>query len=168
MGEAIIRPARDDDLEIIKQVAVEAWEPIYQSLRELTGDEMFATVYGGWRTEKADQIASHYRSYPECTLVTEYNGQVVGFITYNLFERKKSGIIGNNAVHPDYRSRGIGKEIVNAVFEHLESIGCRLLRVTTMTHDTPAQKIYKRLGFKEFARSIHYSMEVPSGEKNSD
>jgi hypothetical protein len=28
MEEAAIRPARDDDLETVKQIAVEAWEPI--------------------------------------------------------------------------------------------------------------------------------------------
>ncbi len=32
MEEAVIRSARDDDPEIIKQIAMEAWESIYEFL----------------------------------------------------------------------------------------------------------------------------------------
>jgi hypothetical protein len=46
MEKAIIRPARDDDLETIKQIAVEAWEAVYQYLQKMMGDEVFVDIHG--------------------------------------------------------------------------------------------------------------------------
>ncbi len=158
MDRIIIRPARDDDLETMKQIAVEAWEPIYQSFRELTGDELFATLNSEWREHKAGQVAGHYRNYPDCTLVTEYNGRVVGFITYNLFERRKLGVIGNNAVHPDYQGRGFGTKQYEKVLEIFRENGMLYAEVITGSDNAhaPARAAYEKVGFEPMVHMVQY------------
>ena len=158
MEEAIIRPAQDDDLEIIKQIAVEAWKPIYESCRKMAGDELFTTIHSDWRVEKAGQIARHYRSNPETTLVTECDGQVVGFITYNLFEQRKAGVIGNNAIRPKYQGKGLGTKQYQKVLEIFREKGMIYAEVVTgadMAH-APARTAYERVGFKPVVYSVRY------------
>ena len=109
MDEATIRSARDDDLETMKQIAVEAWEPVYESIQEAfrkaAGNEIFKIIHPDWRAEKAAQVAGHYQGDPETAFVTEYGGEIVGFITYALFEHRKTGVICNNAIRPKYQGR---------------------------------------------------------------
>lgn len=158
MEEAIIRPAKEDDLETIKQIAVEAWEPVYQSFRRMMGDELFEGIHGNWRTDKAAQVAGHYRSYPELTLVTEYDGQVVGFITYNLFERKKLGVIGNNAIHPKYQGKGLGTKQYQKVIEIFRENGMLYAQVTTGSDGShaPARAAYEKVGFEPMIHIAQY------------
>ena len=158
MEEAIIRPARDDDLEIIKGIAVEAWEPVFQSFRELTGDEIFTAIYGDWRANKAKQVENHYGGYPECTLVTEYGGQVVGFIAYNLFQGKKLGIIGNNAILPKYQGRGLGTKQYRKVLEIFRENGMLYAGVTTGSDKShvSARAAYEKVGFKPMIHTVRY------------
>lgn len=162
MEEAIIRLARDDDLETMKQIAVEAWEPIYKSFRKMTGDELFAIIHSDWRAEKAEQIARHYRSYPETTLVTEYDGQVVGFITYNLFERDKAGVIGNNAILPKYQGRGLGTkqyQRVLEIFREKKMIYAQVLTGADEAHAS-ARAAYEKAGFKPAFYSVLYYQKL--------
>jgi ribosomal protein S18 acetylase RimI-like enzyme len=154
MEKVTIRPARDDDLETVKQIAVEAWDTIYQSLRSSMGDELFLAMHSDWRTEKAEQVARHYRNYPETTLV--------GFITYNLFERKKLGIIGNNAIHPKYQGRGLGTKQYLRVLEIFRKNGMLYAEVTTGSDESHARAraAYEKVGFKPVSRSVRYCREL--------
>ena len=158
MEEAVIRHARDDDLETIKQIALEAWEAVHQSLREQAGDEIFLAIHGNWRAEKAGEVAGHYRAYPECTLVTEYDGLVVGFITYNLFHSKKLGVIGNNAIHPKYQNRGLGTKQYAKVLDIFRESGMLYAEVTTGSDKSyaSARIAYEKVGFEPMIGTVRY------------
>ena len=158
MEKTVIRPARDDDLETIKQIAVTAWETVYQSFQELTGDEIFQAVYGNWRVDKAGQVERHYKAYPECTLVTEHDGQIVGFITYNLFHSKKLGIIGNNAIHPKHQNKGLGTEQYMKVLDIFRKSGMLYAGVTTGSDEShaSARTAYEKVGFEPTIRTVRY------------
>ena len=158
MDQAIIRPARDDDLEKIREIAMAAWEPIYESFRKMAGDEIFEGIHSQWRKEKADQVANHYKHYPETTLVTEYHGEVIGFITYNLFHQKKLGVIGNNAIKPEFQSQGFGTKQYEKVLEIFRENGMLFAEVTTGSYEAhaPARTAYERVGFKPAVYSVRY------------
>ena len=162
MEEAVIRPARDDDLEAIKRIAVEAWEPIYDSFRKTAGDELFMTIYSNWREEKTSQIVDHYRSYPETTLVTEYDGQVVGFISFYPFEKRKAGVIGNNAIHPKYQGKGLGTKQYQKALEIFREKGMIYAEVLTGADEAhiPARTAYEKAGFKPVVYCVQYYQKL--------
>ena len=162
MEETVIRLARDDDLEIIKQIAVEAWKPIYECFQKTAGNELFATVFGDWRTTKEEQIAGHYKSHPETILVTEHKGQVVGFITYNIFEKQKAGVIGNNAVHPKYQGRGFGTKQYQRVLAIFKERGMKFAQVHTGADEAhvAARTAYEKVGFKPVFYSVLYCQKL--------
>ena len=158
MAKINIRLAKDDDLENIKQIAVEAWKPIYESFRNSMGDEIFSAIHSDWQADKSAQVVGHYKSYPEYTLVMEYDDQIVGFITYNLFECKKLGIIGNNAIHPKYQGKGLGIMQYQRVLEIFKEKGMLYAEVNTGLDEahTPARVAYEKVGFKPVFSSIRY------------
>jgi len=158
MDQTVIRPARDDDLEKIREIAVAAWVPVYESFRKLAGEEIFQGIHSQWQKEKADQVANHYKHYPETALVTEFNGEVIGFITYNLFHQKKLGVIGNNAIKPEFQNRGFGTRQYEKVLEIFKENGMLFAEVTTGLDDAhaSARAAYEKVGFKQAIPSVRY------------
>jgi ribosomal protein S18 acetylase RimI-like enzyme len=91
-------------------------------------------------------------------LVAESEGKVIGLV--GLTGRKVLEVVGT-AVHPDYRGRGIGKALMEAIIE--EARGLRRDRVTVGVREDnlPAVKLYERSGFKAYQRLSCVSLDLP-------
>jgi len=70
------------------------------------------------------------------------------------------GAIRNNTVDPEYQGRGISTKLVNRGIEELKNRGAKIVVVHTMETAKAAQRVYEKVGFKELARGITYTMEV--------
>jgi ribosomal protein S18 acetylase RimI-like enzyme len=92
-------------------------------------------------------------------LVTEIGGQIAGFITFFVINSDRGlGEIGNNAVHPDFQGRGLGKRQYERVFEELRLKGVAIVQVTTGLDDAhaPARHAYEAAGFDKELPKITY------------
>jgi len=157
-----IRPAREDDVPVMRQIAIAAWKPIFDEYRRAAGEEFFALNHSNWRETKAAQVENHFRNHPEWTFVTEYNGRVVGFITFRINEQTKTAEIGNNAIHPDFQGRGLGLNQYRHVIRFLRERGMKFVVVATGLDKAhaPARAAYEKAGFKPLHRSIKYFMRL--------
>lgn len=64
------------------------------------------------------------------------------------------------AVHPDHQGRGLGKLIMAAVMEHVNS-NLSATAFVSLIADVPANRLYEKVGFKETApRSVGMSYIV--------
>jgi len=155
---AEIRPFHENDLDDILCMTEAAWEgmTLYHLTEQRHG--MIGTV--PWHERKRRDIETFCTRYPQQVLVAEEDGRVIGYATFMYEQADGIGMVGNNAVHPDFRGRGIGTTLVMAAIEKLRTLGARVLRVTTLEHDTAARHIYEKCGFEEIARSIHYTMNT--------
>src|SRR5687768_4807245 len=108
--ELVIRQAAPEDNARCQAIAVAAWEPIYASSRAALGDEIYSHLQPDGLASKARQIAAAFAGRLEWVLVAcdRAQGVVVGFATFRLDLERKIGEIGNNAVDPAWRGRGIG------------------------------------------------------------
>ena len=52
------------------------------------------------------------------------------------------------AVSPDSQGKGIGSEMVNEAIRMAKSKGMQAIRLDALASNTPAHKLYKRLGFE--------------------
>jgi len=159
----LVRHAKIEDIESACKIAVEAWKPIFDNYRRLLGEELFDVLHKDWEERKADEIRNHYGRYPEWMLVTEEDGEIVGFITFILGRKREIGEIGNNAVKPEYQRRGIGTMQYQKVLGIFKREKMRFAKVTTGLDEAhaPARAAYEKVGFKKTIPMVTYYMEVP-------
>jgi ribosomal protein S18 acetylase RimI-like enzyme len=153
--ERVLRQATFADLDAIGEVVRLAFGPVsFDRMRE----EFFDEELGGhpWHDYKGGGVVSSVRANIYQCLVTEIEGQVVGFATFLLDAARGIATIGNNAVHPDFQGRGIGSAQQREVDRRMREEGYTRFQVTTLTNDVPAQRMYERLGYQRIVGSINY------------
>ena len=52
------------------------------------------------------------------------------------------------AVNPDHQNQGIGKQLIQAIFDYGKKVGCRSVTVTTQDYQAP--HFYQAAGFETF------------------
>lgn len=150
-----VRPARFEDIPSICDITGKAFEPV--SLARMRQD-FFSERLGGrnWCEYKCQELEEfcHQRIYQ--VVVAESAGRVVGYATW-LFDAKQ-GIaeIGNNAVHPEFQGKGIGKAMQKEIEHRMREEGFTKFTVNTLGVDIAAQRLYEKLGYMRYAESIYY------------
>lgn len=161
MNEApVIRPATAEDVPAACEIARLAWKPIFEEFHRRVGDEIFARLYNDWEANKMAQVSGAFEQHPGCMLVTEIGGRIAAFITFFVVNpRAGLGEIGNNAVHPDFQGRGLGKRQYERAFEELRAQGCTMVQVTTGLDDAhaPARRAYEAVGFDKELPKVTYT-----------
>ena len=156
MTQCTIRTYRAEDEEEIVELTKVAWV-------EATVWQTIEARYGRrgdkpWWQHKLRPILDCARTRPECFLVAECEGKIAGYATYSLDAESKIGTVGNNAVHPELRGRGIGSALHEEVLRRIIDAGMEVIQVTTTKPLDTAQRLYERHGFQELIRSITYVM----------
>lgn len=162
MSEPVFRPAREDDIPEIRRIAKDAWAPIYEGFRKVMGDDLWQNQHAGDPLEaKADQVESHFRNHPDRAFVTEADGNVVGFCTYQLSETGL-GTIGNNAIDPTCQGRGLGGAMYHECLRRFREAGMKFAKVTTDQDEghAAARRAYEKIGFKPLRLQVNYFMEL--------
>jgi GNAT superfamily N-acetyltransferase len=154
----VFRPVKPADIELICEIAVKAWQPIFASYRRMLGDELFEALHTGWEARKANQVRQAALRQPDCVYVTEVDGATVGFTTFHVDENTRLGTIGNNAVDPDCQSRGVGSFQHEQVLELMRQRGMRFAKVTTGLDEghAPARRSYEKVGFDRSTPDVTY------------
>jgi GNAT superfamily N-acetyltransferase len=94
---------------------------------------------------------------PDYTLlVAEVEGEVAAFISLHWFElmhwQGKMGRISAFCVDENFRSKGIGKKLLDEAEKLLWSKGCAKIEVTSNARRTRTHEFYLGLGYKEDSR----------------
>lgn len=79
-------------------------------------------------------------------LKVEYNGKIIGSI--RAFEKEQTCHIGRVIVHPDYRNRGLGKEMMIKLEKRFPD--AERFELFTGSRDEKNIYFYKKLGYKIF------------------
>lgn len=151
----LIRGYRPSDQEAVERITKEAWRGV--TIAEIR-EQHFGIIGEPWADQKAKAILSKCNAHPERAVVAETEGQVVGYATFSFALGGEIGAVTDNAVDPAWQGRGIGTKLITHVVEILKSSGVKMLEVQTFEHDTPARRVYERVGFQEVAKTVHYMM----------
>ena len=153
--DVTIRPALEADREKLVELIVQGFaEVTVHRWRE----ERYGVIGGrAWDEWKADDV----RAIDVANVViAEVAGRAVGFATFHVNEETRIGTVGNNAVLPAYRGRGIGGLLHARVLELIAAAGMEFAQVSTGLDDCyePARRMYERQGFQPLYRSVLYMM----------
>jgi ribosomal-protein-alanine N-acetyltransferase len=92
---------------------------------------------------KAEILKNHLAFYLVCT----HGSTIVGYA--GLWAIEPEGHITNLAVHPDYRRRGIGSQLLEKLLKQSrERLGLNKFTLEVRISNVGAIKLYSRFGFK--------------------
>lgn len=89
--------------------------------------------------------------------VAEVRGEVAGYTVF--WAVTDQGELGNVAVAPDFRGKGIGRLLVDAVLDVATERGVREIFLEVRKSNEGAQNLYKTFGFYEVGKRKNYYLE---------
>lgn len=70
----------------------------------------------------------------------------------------KSCEVDHVIIDGEYRSQGIGKKMMDFVYQHAAKRGCRWVELNTYVHNFPSHKFYNNEGFQ--AKGYHFVKDI--------
>ncbi len=154
-----LRNIGDDDIEVVVQLSLLAWMPVFASFRQVLGSGIYNRLYPDWKSSQRKLVEEVCRDNTKYIVwVAELHGNVTGFIAYTLNLAERSGEVYLLAVHPDYQNRGIGTELNNFALREMKERGVRLVVVGTGGDPghAPARRSYEKAGYTALPTVQYY------------
>jgi ribosomal protein S18 acetylase RimI-like enzyme len=78
-----------------------------------------------------------------------YSGLLIGFENFSTFTAKPMINVHDLIVHPEYRGRGIGRQLMEGIIAEAKKRKCSRVTLEVRRDNVAAQSLYKSLGFGE-------------------
>jgi GNAT superfamily N-acetyltransferase len=127
-----IREFSEVDLETVVEFSLRAWAPVFASVRNVLGDDIFLRLHPDWQASQAETVRSSCTNDEREVFVAVAAGRPVGFvaIALNAFH-ERMGVIDIIGVDPDYQRRGISSRLTEFATGHMRSRGMDIAVVET-------------------------------------
>ncbi len=142
-GAAVLRPFQAGDLPVLQAIAGDSYHDSRFYFDGHFAPEACDLFYATW-------IKNSCEGYADQVLVTEQEGQPVGFITCHLPNGQGNpalGQIGLVGVAAQARGSGLGRMLVNGALDWFQQQGISQVQVVTQGRNLAAQRLYQRCGF---------------------
>lgn len=93
-------------------------------------------------------IRSVTENYADAVFVVKKDNRTQAFITCNLHENKKTGIIGLVGVADFAQGQGLGFQIIYAALSFFQKKGMKNVEVVTQGRNIAANRLYQKCGFR--------------------
>ena len=143
-----IRALDDADVEAVVDLALRAWAPVFESIRETLGDRLFRYFFGeDWSQHQEIDVRRALGAYE--VLVADDDGRVAAYTAIDLPAEGEEGEIYMIAVDPDAQGRGLGTRLTEAAVERIREAGKRVAVVDTGGDPghAAARATYAKAGF---------------------
>ena len=157
----IIRPATGADLEALGRLGA----LLVQEHHDFD-ERRFLAATSRTPDDYASFLGSQLDNPEVVVFVAEY-GPVIGY-AYAALEgydymwlRGPAAVLHDLIVHPDYRGRGVGRQLLNATISYLTSRGAPRIVLSTAERNVSAQRLFERLGFRRTMIEMTREMDGP-------
>jgi ribosomal protein S18 acetylase RimI-like enzyme len=145
-----IQPLESTRVEAVVQLALRAWAPVFESIRDVLHAELYRASYpNGWEISQREAVREVCSSV-EMQVFTANDGNLtLGFVAVRLDEKSKTGEIYMIAVDPDHQKRGIAAALTEFAIERMREAGMEVVMVETGADNghEPARRTYEKAGF---------------------
>ena len=145
-----IRPFQSADLQAMQEVRRLAFEPVFQSFRDIVGKEIGERAFSDADAEQARLLETLCGTGSgHQVFVATVGGEVVGFVTFSLDPKRQVGELGLNAMHPAHAGQGLGTAMYTFALERMKGAGMKVATVGTGGDPShaPARRAYEQVGF---------------------
>lgn len=145
-----IRQGSDEDIEGLVPLSLLAWEPVFDSFRQVLGPAIYTIIYPDWHRIQSDVVRTYCKAREDrVLLIAEMDGVLAGFLSYELNHKDKTSEVQLLAVHPQYQNQGIGTELNNVALKQMKEQGMKLAVVGTGGDPghAPARRSYEKAGY---------------------
>lgn len=105
-----IRSFADSDLPALVDLSLRAWTPVFSSLRQVLGDEIFLRLHPNWEAGQAEAVRAACTSSDLEMYVAIVSDQPVGFVAVALNAyHERMGAIEIIAVDPNTSTQASGE-----------------------------------------------------------
>ncbi len=163
MGTTKIRTAQASDRDDV----VRLWMELLRSQEVL--DERFSPSEDAqvrWRNDFGEWIDRQSRRL----FVAVADGRTRGFVTAErsspppIFRGRSEVYIDELFVDPDFRRRGVGTELVEAVRQWAESLGAERIRAGLLAANDEGRTFWKRVGGEPMTITIGIELSSPGAD----
>lgn len=158
MSKVLFRPARPEDLPLLRDIMVEAFTGV-------SIDQAIEKTFGvindrDWRWRKGRHLDEDWRRDPEGVVVAERDGRVLGFISTWLDREAGIGHIPNISLTPECRGEGIGRQLLELALQRFRAAGLTHAKIETLAHNARGLHLYQSVGFREVVRQVHLAIDL--------
>jgi len=127
-----IRPYEDRDAGAVVDLSLRAWAPVFASLEQELGSEIFRRQHPDWREDQRQAVEDVCAANKGRVWVADVGASTVGFVAVELHHPDRSmGEISMMAVDPDYQGGGIGTTLTEFALDRLKEAGMTVAMVET-------------------------------------
>jgi ribosomal protein S18 acetylase RimI-like enzyme len=144
-----LRPFASEDLDAILDLSIRAWEPVFDSLEQALGSEIFLRMHPDWRADQRQTVEEACRSQDVSVWVAESEREVVGFVGIKTDDQARLGEVYIVAVDPAYQRSGVGTALTRLALDELADAGMTIAMVETGGDPghAAARHLYEHTGF---------------------
>jgi ribosomal protein S18 acetylase RimI-like enzyme len=151
-----LRRATKEDLAALEQMVIESFEPITWQKKL---DEKIGPLNGcDWRQRWSSRLAKIFATQE--VLVGEFGGQLAAMASATVDREVALGFIDVLGVGREFQGRGLGREMLRGMIEHLKSLGCQYVNLDCLTDNDAGNALYRSEGFEETARHIRWFKKI--------
>lgn len=152
-----IRNLTTDDIDAVVELALDAWEPVFDSMAQTVGPHIFRLLFGDdWREYQEADIRRALATYDVSVAAAEVG--VVGYVAVDLPANESHGEIYMIAVAPSHQGGGIGSALTAHAVDQIRAAG-RMLAVVETGGDpghAAARATYDKAGFVPLPAERYY------------
>ena len=145
-----IRPFEDRDADALVDLSLRAWAPVFTSLVQTLGSEIFKRLHPDWREDQRRAVEDVCASKKTRVWVAEVGASAVGFVAVEVYDPERSmGQISMLAVDPDHQGGGIGTALTEFALDRLKDAGMTVAMVETGGDPghAAARRTYEKAGY---------------------
>lgn len=146
-----IRPLTLEDLEVVVDLSLLAWEPVFISFENILGPVILDRLYRPhWREAQAAQVRKNcLADDSEAFVLTSAEDVAVGFLVLEHDEDESVGAIEMIAVHPENQRQGHARALMEFAIQRFRDQRLALINVGTGGDHghAPARALYESVGF---------------------
>lgn len=146
-----IRDYAAGDEEAVVALSLRAWAPVFASLEQVLGGELFSRLHPDWRQDQDKAVRDTLADPAMHVWVAADGSQPAGFAAATLHADRLMGEIYMLAVDPAYQRHGTGAALTKTATDWLRRSGMRVAMVDTGGDPghAPARRVYERAGYTQ-------------------